>query len=120
MLGRCIKLFGGYTIGETVLERLQQLVRTRTLLHSGYTVLLFPEGEIIRDSDMVGTFKRGAHVLFDEEYPILLVRLSGLNKVHRFRFWKNKGATLTYSEYLDPALSREEKLLRMQQFYRDV
>ena len=119
LLGKCIQLLGGYTIGETPIERLHQLIYTRTLLKSGYTVLLFPEGEINRDSDMVIDFKRGAHVLFNEQYPILLVRLTGLNKIHRFRFWKNKGASLTYSEYLDASHSPTDKIEYMEKFYTD-
>lgn len=118
ILGFFIRLFGGYNIGTTVMERMQRLLLTRDFLRQGYTILLFPEGKIVRDSDMVADFERGAKVLFSENVPIVLVRLTGLNAKHKFHFWKNPSATLEYSECLSPEMSIEAKINRMLEFYK--
>ena len=85
ILGLCISLLGGYNIGETPLERLKKLLFTRDLLKQGYSIVLFPEGKIVRDQDMVEDFKKGANALFNENYPVVFVRLKGLNNKHLLR-----------------------------------
>lgn len=117
MLGFCIRLLGGYNIGSSTIERMQRLLLTRDLLRAKYNILLFPEGKIVRDTDMVADFERGAKMLFSENVPIVFVRLVGLNAKHKFHFWKNPYATLEYSEPLDPSMSIEEKTKRMMDFY---
>ncbi|QQR64561.1 1-acyl-sn-glycerol-3-phosphate acyltransferase [Candidatus Kaiserbacteria bacterium] len=116
-IGFCIRLLGGYDIGGNHMERLKKLVFTRNLFHRGYTVVLFPEGKITRDSDMVDEFKRGASALFNENYPVVFVRLTGLNTKHRFHFWKKSCTKLSYSVPLGSDVSREKKIETMIEFF---
>jgi 1-acyl-sn-glycerol-3-phosphate acyltransferase len=103
ILGFCIRLLGGYNIGNDPLERLKKLIFTRSLLKHGYSVVLFPEGKITRDKDMVNDFKKGAN-----------------NHKHRLHFWKNKVTKLSYSTYYGPEVSREEKIAAMMLFFNSV
>ncbi len=119
ILGFCIRLLGGYSIGETSMERAKKLLFTRQLLDDGYSIVIFPEGKIVRDSDFVEQFQKGAHMLFADPRPVVFVRLSGLNEKHKFHFWR--GGThpvLSYSSVIDAADSTEEKVKRMTDFYR--
>lgn len=117
IMGFIISLLGGYNIGSTVLERLQKLVFTRELLREKYTIVIFPEGKITRDSDMVDEFKKGAYALFNENYPVVFVRLTGLNEKHKFHFWKNTRAKLSYSTCYDTTVTKEEKVNAMMEFF---
>ena len=117
LTGFFIRLLGGYSVGKNSMERLQKLLYTRQLLKSGYTVVLFPEGKIVRDQDMVAEFQRGVNVLFSENYPTIFVRLTGLNEKHKFRFWKNNHALFQYSECYDTDVPREKKVEAMMAFY---
>ena len=117
LMGFIIRLLGGYSIGENSLERLQKLLFTRQLLKQGYTVVLFPEGKIVRDKDMIAEFQRGVHVLFSENYPVVFVRLVGLNEKHKYRFWKNTRAHFEYSEFLGSDVPKERKVEAMMRFY---
>lgn len=116
-LGFCIKLLGGYDIGANHMERLHKLVFTRSLLKQGYSIVLFPEGKIVRDRDMVADFQKGANMLFNENYPVVFVRLTGLNRKHPVRFWKNKNIKLSYSSYFDESVPKEEKIEAMVRFF---
>ncbi len=115
--GFIIRLLGGYSVGESSLERMQKLLYTRQLLKEGYTVVLFPEGKIVRDKDMVEQFQKGVHVLFSENYPMIFVRLTGLNDVHKYHFWKNSRALFEYSDFMGRNVSPEEKVRVMLNFY---
>ncbi len=115
--GFVIRLLGGYSIGENSMERLQKLLYTRQLLKSGYTVVIFPEGKIVRDRDMVADFQRGVQVLFSENYPTVFVRLVGLNEKNKYQFWKNSNAYFEYSPYYDKNTPKETKIAAMMQFY---
>lgn len=117
ILGFFIRLLGGYNIGDNPLERLKKLVFTRKLLKDGYTIVLFPEGKITRDSDMVDDFKKGANMLFNENYPVVFVRLIGLNDKHRLHFWKKKQTMLIYSKHYDASISKETKVEAMIDFF---
>ncbi len=118
ILGFCIRLLGGYNIGETVMARAQKLLFTRQLLRSGYTIVIFPEGKIVHDSDFVEQFKRGAHMLFSEPCSVVFVRLTGLNEKHKFHFWrKDTRVTLTYSDCINASVPIEEKVAHLAKFY---
>lgn len=117
ILGFCIRLLGGYNIGNDPLERLKKLIFTRSLLKHGYSVVLFPEGKIVRDRDIVADFQKGANMLFNENYPVVFVRLTGINSKHRLHFWKNKTTKLSYSRYYDTSVPREEKIQAMVTFF---
>ena len=119
IMGFIICLFGGYNIGNTPLERLKKLVYTRELLRQKYSVVLFPEGKIVRDRDRVAEFQKGAHMLFNENYPLVFVRLTGLNRKHYLRFWKNKDKNikLIYSKCYDETVDPKEKIEAMVSFF---
>ena len=117
ILGFCIRLLGGYDIGGNTIDRLKKLVFTRNLFRRGYTVLLFPEGKIIRNSDQIDEFKRGASALFNENYPVAFVRLTGLNTPHRFHFWKKTHAKLTYTTPINRDTPQNKKIDAMVKFF---
>ncbi len=117
ILGLIIKLLGGYSIGSTPLERLQKLMFTRDLLKQGYTVVLFPEGKIVTNDTELAEFKRGAEVLFADNFPVVFVRLVGLNEKHKFHFWQNTDAHFEYSDCYEQQYTAAEKALRMISFF---
>ncbi len=116
-LGFYIRLLGGYDVGRSPFERLKKLVFTRDILKRGYSVILFPEGKITRDQDMVNDFKKGANMLFQENYPVVFVRLTGLGGKRKFHFWKNTNAKLTYSTRYDSSIPKGEKVQAMAEFF---
>jgi 1-acyl-sn-glycerol-3-phosphate acyltransferase len=108
-LSTLIWCFGGYDIGETVLEKGKKLLYTRNLISSGYTVMLFPEGKIKKDK--IGEFKKGMHMLVQEDIPLLLVRISGIQS--RFDF---KNIKLTVSNVIQNS-SAQEKTIKIERFF---
>jgi 1-acyl-sn-glycerol-3-phosphate acyltransferase len=117
ILGLIIRMLGGYDIGNSTIERLQRLIFTRDLLRKKYTIVLFPEGKIVRERNNIAAFQRGASMLFALQCPVVFVRLTGLNQHHRFYFWEGNKAHLTYSKVYEATLSAEEKILAMEQFF---
>ena len=113
-----ISLLGGYNIGETPVQRLKGLARTRELLKSKYSVVIFPEGKINYTADDIDTFKRGVEMLFSYNYPVVFVRLEGLNRPLQFPFWSNKqNRSISYSAFYGEEVSANEKVSLMLQFY---
>jgi len=116
-LGFFISLLGGYNVGRNTMERLQKLIYTRNLIKKGYSIVLFPEGKIVPDVNIVTDFKKGANMLFNENYPVVFVRLIGLNNEHKFHFWKNNNTKLIYSKLYGSEVSKEEKIEAMIIFF---
>lgn len=113
-----IKLLGGYNIGKTAMERLKKLAFTRDLLKKGYSVVLFPEGKISREVEKINEFQRGAEMLFTYNYPVIFVKLTGLNDKHKYHFWKNKSTKFEYSEFLGVDVPAAKKVEAMMEFYQ--
>jgi 1-acyl-sn-glycerol-3-phosphate acyltransferase len=108
-IGMLIRLFGGYDIGLTPLERAKKLLYTRDLIHNGYTVLLFPEGKI--NNQGLGEFQRGMDMLIQEDIPILLVRIYGMNARKVF-----KKVRLKFSNVIT-GIGPEDKARQIAEFF---
>jgi len=119
ILGKLISLIGGYNIGETPIERAKKLLFTKNLLAQGQTVLLFPEGKIIKRGHIKHEeFKKGAHMLFSQNYPVVFVRLIGLNKMsfkHPFKKYKRH---LHYSPVIKSS-DINYKIKMMEEFFEE-
>ncbi|MEK7604202.1 MAG: lysophospholipid acyltransferase family protein [Patescibacteria group bacterium] len=120
ILGSVIRALGAYNIGRTPMERAKKLVFTRDLLDRGCTVLLFPEGKIVDNGEVVAEFQRGIKMLFAQDYPIVLVRLSGFNTHSFLRPHTVADARIEYSPVIRG--TPEMKLEQLRTFYglRDV
>ena len=110
--------FGGYNIGASPIERMKKLLYTRDILRRKGSVLLFPEGRINKSGSIdCSQFKDGAAILFYEDTPVVFVRLTGFLG---FSWRTPMGAgkrVLAYSEVILEG-TPEEKLEKMQEFYR--
>jgi 1-acyl-sn-glycerol-3-phosphate acyltransferase len=113
-----IKLFGGYNIGETPLQRLKGLTLTRDLLRKKYSVVIFPEGKINYTEQEVAAFRKGVEMLFSYEYPVVFARLTHLNRKDRFAFWRSSHrASIEYSRLFPQHSSKTEKINHMLTFF---
>lgn len=115
VLGSAIKMLGAYDIGKTSMERAKKLLYTRDLLDRERTVLLFPEGKIVDDGEVVEEFQQGARMLFAHDYPTVFVRLSGFNTESFLRPSTVTNARMYYSEVIRG--DAETKLERLRQFF---
>ncbi len=117
ILGKLIKLIGGYNIGDTPLERMRKLLYTRDILNRKSNVLIFPEGKISKTSHIdCSEFKDGISVLFETKAPIVFVRIENF---HSFSFRRNHSLhkkSITYSEIIESG-TVEEKINLMKKFY---
>jgi len=117
-LGIFIRLLGGYNIGENPLERLKKLYLTKELLKEGNTIVIFPEGKITRDTDTVSEFQKGSEKLFAENYPVVFVKLTGINQINPWKFWMDHSPKIEYSQYYDESYDPAQKLAAMQEFFQ--
>ena len=115
ILGRVIKMLGAYDIGKTSIDRAKKLLYTRNLLDRRYTVLLFPEGGIVDNGEVLKEFKRGAKMLFMHDYPTVFVRLSGFNTQSFFKPETVTDARMYYSDVIHG--TPEYKIERLRQFF---
>ena len=115
ILGSVIKMLGGYDIGATSMERAKKLLYTRDLLDRRHTVLLFPEGKIVNEGEVVEEFQQGVKMLFAHDYPTIFVRLSGFNTKSFFHPGTVTDARISYSEVIRGDVAT--KLERLRQFF---
>lgn len=118
-LGLFIFLFGGYNIGTHSLDRMKGLLYTMNLLERGITVLLFPEGKIVK-SDTMADFNGGLDMVLQREIPVRLVRMKGMYRWSWFTISKRHQVELFYSETIRKDLPYEEKQKYVRAFYRDT
>lgn len=117
-VGALIRFLGGYDIGATPLESAKKLLFTKSLLEHNRTVLLFPEGKIVREGNMHEEFRRGAHMLLSQKCPVVFVRLEGFN-VASFRHpHASKKMHIHYSQILKSS-DTEYKVKEMERFFQD-
>lgn len=114
-MGLIISLFGGFDIGLTPIEKAKKLLYIRSLIYQGYTVLLFPEGKRVRTENDRAEFQRGMNILIAEKFPLVLVKLSGMNTSSIFKFRKNK-IGLRYSRVIQD-MPPEEKIIMIENFF---
>ncbi|OGM95876.1 MAG: hypothetical protein A2816_00085 [Candidatus Yanofskybacteria bacterium RIFCSPHIGHO2_01_FULL_39_44] len=111
ILGFFIRCFGGYDIGYTSLEKAKRLLYTRDLIHAGYTVMLFPEGKLEKEG--LGEFQKGVDMLAQEDIPLLLARISGINNGFDFSRVRLKFSSLIKD------VPAEEKVGRIYEFFKE-
>ena len=115
LVGFLIFLFGGYNIGKNTLDRMKGLLYTMNLLDKGTTVLLFPEGKIVK-SDKVGYFNGGLDIVLRQNIPIRLVRLKGMHRWSWFNFSDRHQIDIYFSNIIKD-MSYEEKRCIVDNFY---
>ncbi len=113
--GPFIWCFGGYDIGFSGLERAKKLLLTRDLIHRKYTVLLFPEGKMVKSESEKADFQKGMSLLIKEDIPFLLVRIKGMDTLKFSKLRKNK-ISLSYSDVIQN-IPNEDKTKLIQEFF---
>ncbi len=103
--------FGGYDIGHSSFDKSKKLLYTRNLIQKGYTVMLFPEGRISTNEE-IGEFKKGMHILAQENISLVLVKISGIKSKYDFG-----NITLKYSDLIEKEVNIDEKIRRIQEFF---
>lgn len=106
-----------FNVGDTNLDRARALIRMRDLLQSKQTVMLFPEGRCIRDSNNVEEFHRGIDMLLMEDIPLVLVRVENFNNWSILPGYPKPTMTLTR---LPDQQNLEEKREVIRSFYKDT
>lgn len=114
-MGTFIWCFGGFDIGLTPLEKAKKLLFIRELIHKKYTVLLFPEGRIVKDKVNQAEFKRGMTMLASEDIPFLVAHIDEIPEVSEMTF-RNSGIKIRYSNIIKN-VSSEEKMNIIQEFF---
>lgn len=115
IFGIGLRALGGYDIGVTSVERAKKLLFTRHLLQKKRTVLLFPEGKIVRDGRVPEEFQRGAEMLFAYDYPVIFARLSDFNSASFLKPFGARNASIRYSEVVRG--DAVTKIARMTSFF---
>jgi 1-acyl-sn-glycerol-3-phosphate acyltransferase len=116
-LGSFLRLFGAYDIGNTKLEKLHGLLLTRALLREKTTVLLFPEGRRIKKGEERGEFEKGVNMILKDEFPVVLVKIEGMNSFSWLNFSLHPQVKVSFSNIIEAGLSFEEKICLANQFF---
>src|SRR3989344_4145107 len=114
VIGPLIRSLGAYDIAAQPIEKAKKLLYTRDLLIRKRTVLLFPEGRIVKDGQLLGEFKRGAHMLFAFDCPVVFMHLSGFSTESFIHPERTNNPMIYFSEVFSG--SAEEKVKRMEDF----
>jgi 1-acyl-sn-glycerol-3-phosphate acyltransferase len=115
LIGPAIKALGAYDIGVKPIERAKRLLFTRDLLLRKRSVLLFPEGRIVKDGRLHGEFQKGARMLFSHECPVLFVHLFGFSTESFMHPGRVNNPRMYFSEIVRG--NPEEKVNRMEAFF---
>jgi hypothetical protein len=114
-IGPVIKALGAYDIGEKPIEKAKKLLFTRDLLNRNRTVLLFPEGRIIKDGRLRGEFQRGVEMLFAYDFPTVFVHLLGFSTESFMHPERVDNPRLYYSSVVRG--KAVEKIKHMEEFF---
>ncbi len=114
-LGILITLFGGYDIGKTLEEKARALFYTRNLIATGNSVLIFPEGKIVRGSLDFRTFQKGYTTLLICDPILLLVKIDNFSNMPSHFFKKERPRIIFFT--VKSSLTNEEKQKVIEQFY---
>jgi len=103
-----ITLLGCFSIGSTSIERMRTIFYIRTQLKAGYTIFLFPEGEITKEQN-VKELKEGVDFFMHDAKSVMFVRLHGLNRYGRMRRQRGR-CRVTFGEVFThaPSMTIEE------------
>lgn len=115
-LGGPMRLMGCFDIGATSLEKAKGLLRIKSLLSKKKTVLIFPEGRIVARSQNPHVFEKGISFLLEQNAPVLLVRIQGLDTWSLFSL-KRHQTSIHFGELLDVSVVKEEKLSKIKEFF---
>jgi len=96
-------LLGCYSIGKTNQEKMLALFYTRQLLEKGYSVCLFPEGQIAQEKD-VQALQKGVEFLKNAARSVIFVRMHGFYEKKNASFLFKK-RSITFGEVLSGPLT---------------
>ena len=113
-----LSLFGVYDIGATAKDRARGLLYTRHLLQQGISVLLFPEGKIVKKNEEIPDFKKGTEMIFRDKFPVVLVRLEGMNTFGWLNITKRHQVKIYISHIIDGDVSYQEKQVLAERFLK--
>lgn len=94
-----LTLLGCFAIGESTSERMKAIYYIRSLLKQRKTIMLFPEGAINREANVLH-FKKGIDFFMSDTDTVLFVRLDGF--VREKGLSKNWRRQVTFGEVLSP------------------
>jgi 1-acyl-sn-glycerol-3-phosphate acyltransferase len=96
VLGVFLKMWGSYDIGDSNREKMIGLYYTRELVQKKKTVMLFPEGKLVKDNHL-DEFQKGLQFLAAECENVIFVRLRNFNKI-KFSELLNFSSSMNISE----------------------
>lgn len=92
-----LTLFGSFPVGETPDDRMQAMFYIRSLLKQGTTVLIFPEGKIMKGKD-VGKLQQGIDFFTKVASQIVFVRIQGLNGIYHESYKRDRACRVVFSD----------------------
>ena len=96
-------LLGCYSIGKTNHEKMVALFYTRQLLEKGYSVCLFPEGQITQEKE-VQALQKGIEFFKNAARNVMFVRMHGFHEKKDVSFLLKK-RSITFGEVLPTPLT---------------
>jgi 1-acyl-sn-glycerol-3-phosphate acyltransferase len=115
-LGLLLKLLCCFDIGESPIEKAAGLIKIKKYLRQKKTLLIFPEGKIVRNKSEAFIFEKGVMFLADDTTPILPVYIDGLATWSLFSK-KRYQTKIIFSELIGANVSKEEKIKKIKDFY---
>ncbi len=115
IIGHIISCFGGYDIGDTFEKKAKILFYTRKIIEEKGSLVIFPEGRIIKgDHDFVH-FQNGYRFLLTESTQVILVKMHNIHALLS-TFFSRKRPYIIYRT-IPSSVPSKEALKIIEQFY---
>ncbi len=97
-----LTLLGCFPVGEEGVDRMKSVFFIRSLLKKGVTVLIFPEGKLVKD-EKVEKLHQGINFFFKDAAEVVFVRIFGLNGVYHLEDVASSRSRIVFSKvYVNP------------------
>ena len=110
-----ITAFGGYNFGETFEAKAKGLFYSRKILEEGGSLVIFPEGRIVRGNHNFINFQKGYSFLLIEGVQVILVKMHCMYNL-RSTFFSKSRPSITYRT-IPSSIPHEEALKIIEAFY---
>jgi 1-acyl-sn-glycerol-3-phosphate acyltransferase len=110
-----ITAFGGYDIGDTIEEKAKMLFYTRKVLENKGSIVIFPEGRLVKGGHDFIHFQKGYTFLITEGTQVILVKMYNMHHLLK-TFFSKKRPSITYRT-IPSSASHDEVLQIIESFY---
>ncbi len=115
LLSKIISLFGGFSVGKTLEEKAKSLFYMRSVLEKKGSILIFPEGKLIKKNHDFRNFQKGYTFLMTKDTQIILSRIENFHRLQHHFFLKTR--PIIRFKTIKSGTSKEEVLEIIKNFY---